>query len=139
MSSQHTQQDVNSVEKFPVFEKVLLAIGFYGVIILGIFGILRESVAWGLTYIGFLIFGFLVLFGYCICRHCPYPYIYSECLFPPFGQLIKRMYKFHPEPLTVIEKIGVFIITAGMVIIPQYWLLKNHISPVRCFLNKLLQ
>ncbi len=91
-------------ERFSLFEKIPLGIGFYGFIITGLYGIYIENSVLGLIYIGFLIFGFLVLFGYGLCAHCPHPYMHSDCLFPPFGQLFKKMYKFRPAPLTTLDK-----------------------------------
>ena len=119
-------EDVNLTDKFPLVGKIVTGIAFYGVIIIGLYVIFQESIAWGLGYTAFLIFGFVVLFGYGVCAHCPYPYKYSDCFFPPFGQLVAKMYKFRPEPFNVIDKIGFFIIMGGMVVIPQYWLFKNY-------------
>ena len=126
MFSQHDQHSINVTGKFSLFEKIFMGIGFYAITIIGVFGIYMESVIWSLIYIGFLVLGFLVLLGYGLCSHCPHPYKYSDCLFPPLGQLFKKMYKYRPEPLTVIDKIAFFIIMGGIVVIPQYWLFKNY-------------
>ncbi|KPJ56202.1 MAG: hypothetical protein AMJ42_05610 [Deltaproteobacteria bacterium DG_8] len=127
MSTQNTQQNVTAAMKFSLTEKVLMGIGYYGLVITGAYGIYLQSIIWGLFYTGFLIFGFFVFLGYCVCSYCPYIYPeYSDCLFPPFGALIKKLYKFRSGPISIVDKIGFLIMMIGVVVIPQYWLLKNY-------------
>ncbi|MDY6972202.1 MAG: hypothetical protein SV775_07715 [Thermodesulfobacteriota bacterium] len=126
MVVENTQANGRLTNKFSFFDKLFMGIGFYAVTAIGVYGIYRESVIYGLLYVGFLVFGFLVLFGYGLCAHCPHPYKHSDCLFPPFGQLFTKMYKFRPEPATIIDKTAFFVIMGGIVVIPQYWLFKDY-------------
>jgi hypothetical protein len=125
MLSQHDQTKIHVTGNFSLFDKIFMGAGFYAVTGIGMMGIYLESITWGIIYTGFLVLGFLVLLGYGLCSHCPYPYKHSDCLFPPFGQLFKKMYKYRPGPLTVIDKLAFFAIMGGIVVIPQYWLFKN--------------
>ncbi len=120
-------KDLDSAVKFSLLDKLVMSIGFHGVVLIGLYAVYRESAVWGLIYLGFLIFGFLILFGYCLCAHCPHPYHHSDCLFPPFGKLYTKIFRFRPEPLSFSDKIGFYIIMIGLVIIPQYWLCKNYL------------
>ena len=120
-------QDNKLFEKFSLKDKILMGAGFYGVMIIAIYAIYLQSLTWALIYIGVVIFGIVVLFGYCLCSHCPYPHHHSDCLFPPFGQLFHKIYGFKAQPLTIIDKIGVWVIMVGITIImPQYWLFKDY-------------
>jgi hypothetical protein len=126
MSMDEFQKTVTLAKKFSLAEKILMGIGFYGFVIIGGYGIYAESILWGLIYTGFLVFGFIVLIGYCVCAYCPYIYPdYSDCLFVPFGSLFRKLYKFRQGPMTALDKIGLFIMMSGAVIIPQFWLFKD--------------
>ncbi len=126
MVAQDSQQYVNLIERFSLLEKILMRIGFYGFIIIGAYGIYSVSITGGLIYTCFAIFGFIFVVLYCLCAHCPYPYKYSTCLFLPSG-LVKKLYKFRSERMSISDKIGWIIMMAGLVMIPQYWLLENHV------------
>ncbi len=127
MSNKRCKKKVNSSEGFSLKEKFLMSLGFYGAIIIGVYGIYLESILWVAIYLGFLIFGVFVLFGYSLCAHCPYVYEYSDCLFPPLGQLVGKIYKFRPQPMNTLDKIGPVLMIVGVIAIPQYWLFQNLI------------
>jgi len=127
MLPHHSDQNVNLAKKFSLAEKILLGIGYYGLVITGAYGIYVQSITWGLLYTGFVTLGLFVFLGYCVCAYCPYIYPeYSDCLFLPFGTLVRKLYKFRPGPISIVDKVGFLIIMAGVVVIPQYWLLKNY-------------
>ena len=127
MSSQNSQQNVTEAMKFSLTEKVLLGIGYYGLFIIGAYSIYIQSIIWGLFYTCFIIFGLFVSFGYCVCAYCPYIYPeYSDCLFPPLGMLVRKVYKFRSGRISIVDKIIFLIMMVGTVIIPQYWLLRNY-------------
>jgi hypothetical protein len=126
MVSQHPRRNVSLADRFSLVEKILMRIGFSGVLIIGACGIYLENITLGIIYTAFIIFGQSVLLSYCLCSHCPYPNKYSDCLFVP-ARLIKKSYKFRSGPMSILEKIGFIIMIVGVVVIPQYWLLKNYV------------
>ena len=127
MSKKRCQKKVNLAEKFPIRDSILMSVGFYGAVVIGIYGTYLESVLWAAIYVGFVIFGALVLFGYSLCAHCPYTYEHANCLFPPLGQIIRRIFKFRPQPMNTLDKIGPVLMMVGVIGIPQYWLFQNLI------------
>jgi len=40
---------------------------------------------------------------------------------------LKKLYTFRSERMSILDKIGWIIMMAGLVMIPQYWLLENHV------------
>jgi hypothetical protein len=111
-------------DKFTPPERFFMVIGFYGFIIVGAAGIYSVSILWGLIYTAFAVFGLLGVVLSCLCSHCPYPYEYNTCLFLPVG-LVKKLRKYNPDPLKKHEKLGFAAVMAGLVVIPQYWLVQN--------------
>ena len=128
MASPLPQKCFNSSKTFSRYEKILMGGGFYASVITGAYAIYVQSVTWGTAYIMFLIFGSFVSLGYCVCAYCPYIFPdYSDCLFPPFGTVVRKLYKFRPGPIRVMDKIGFLTMMVGVITIPQYWLLKRPI------------
>ncbi|MBN2467561.1 MAG: hypothetical protein JXD19_05365 [Deltaproteobacteria bacterium] len=112
---------------FSLVEKILMGVGIYGSVIVGAHGISLESIPWALVYLGFVLLGMLFLFGYGICSHCPYIFEeYSDCLFPPWGRIYRKIFKYRPEPLTMLDKIAFLTIMIGIPLFPQFWLFENH-------------
>ena len=127
MPNQNSQQNTAVRMKFSLAEKILMGLGYYATVITGIYGTYLESITWGVAYTVFVIFGFSVLLGYCVCSYCPYIFPeYSDCLFPPFGRVVRKLYKFQPGPISSMDKTGFLIMMVGVVLIPQYCLLKNY-------------
>lgn len=127
MLAQRCQQDSGLPLKFSFHKRILMSITLFGTMAIGLYGTFVESVTWGMIYTLFLIFGTLVLFGYCLCSHCPYAYKYSDCLFKPFERIVLKIYKYRPEPMGVLDKFGFMTMIVGMVLIPQYCLFRNYI------------
>ena len=127
MATQNCQQNVNIAKGFSLSEKILMGLGIYGSVVIGTYGISLQSITWGLLYLGFVLFGMLVLFGYGLCSHCPYIHEeYIDCLFPPWGKIYKKLYNYRSEKLTLLDKIIFLTTMIGIPLIPQYWLLKNY-------------
>ena len=124
MINDQNRQQLDLIEKFSLSEKLYIRIAFYGVVIIGAYGIYSESRIWGFLYIGFLLLGTLFLL-FSLCSHCPYPHKYSECLIiPPL--IMKKMSEFHPGPVSNIKKVGSIAVLGGIIIIPQFWLVENY-------------
>ena len=125
MSGQNYNQDIKSIDKFSLFEKIFMRIGFYGFIITGAYGIFSVNTLWAFIYIGFVLLGFAIGLLYSLCSHCPYPYKFSDCLFLPFG-LVKKICHFRSASMNKLEKTSFIVVMIGLVAIPQYWLFKNY-------------
>ena len=129
MKSVSCSKNIKLIDKFSVTEKILSRTGFYGFIIIGIYGMYSQSVPWGILYTVFTVLGLIFGFPYFFCSHCPYPYKYSDCLFTPVWMITKQ-HEFRPGRLTRLDKIGSGVIGAGLILIPQYWLFKNYAALV---------
>ena len=127
MTSHNCKQDCasgeGSIGGFPLADKVLLRIAFYGFVVVGAYALFLESFLWGIVYTGFALL-WLGLVGYFLCAHCPHPFQYSDCLFLPW-RVITKIYTFRPEPVSTLDTVGIVIMTVGLVGIPQYWLLQS--------------
>jgi len=125
MADRECQRCPELHDSFSRVEKLLLPTPWYIFVFIGFFAIFRESIVWGIVY--FLFCNLAYFFGilYTLCAHCPYPYKFSDCLFFPH-ELIKRLYKHRPTPLTTLDRIGLSVSLFGMVLFPQYWLLNDY-------------
>ena len=111
---------------FSMGEKIFMGIGIYCSVLIGAYGISLESVSWSILYLVFVLLGMVVLFGYGLCSHCPYIFEeYSDCLFPPWGRIYRKLYKYRGAKLTATDKGFFFGVMLGIPLIPQYWLVHN--------------
>ena len=120
----HCNQDCKLIDKFSLIQKVFMRLGLYGALIIGAYSIYVQSFMWGIIYTIFIILGIFPFLA-CFCSHRPYPYEYSDCLFSPH-EVVKSIFKYRPGPMNIIEKVVIILITAGLILIPQYWLFKNY-------------
>lgn len=119
-----SRNDPKLIERFSLLEKTLMRLGFYGLMVIGAYGIFIESTLWGFIYVAFVMIGLNLGLLYFLCRRCPYPYKHSDCLFVPFW-VVKKQHTFCSAPMGLGDKIGFLSIMAGFVVIPQYWLFQN--------------
>jgi len=124
MSTPETKRNINLIENFSIIEKFIYRAGFCGVLIIALYGIYLESITWGLIYMIYLFLVLVVMLA-CFCAYCPYPYIYSDCLLLPYV-LIKKLFKPRPGPIRTFEKSILIVTMLGIIVIPQYWLIKNY-------------
>lgn len=126
MEEKQCRREPDVSKGFTRTEKILMGIGFYGFVSIGVFGVFLESTIGGLVYVGFALVGILFLFGYGLCTHCPYIFEdYTDCLFPPWGTVYRTLYRFRGLTLSSLDKVLFLSMMIGIVVIPQYWLLKN--------------
>jgi len=114
------------IDRFSLLEKILMRIALFGFVIIGASAIFSASIVWGIIYLAFVTFGGFIVASYLFCPHCPYPFTYQTCQFFPAG-IIKVLGRYRPEPMNKIEKAGAFSWLAGLIFIPQFWLLHNYI------------
>jgi len=119
-----SKNDPRLIETFSLAEKILMRLGFYGLMVIGAYGIFLEDILWGFIYSVFVVLGLNFGLSHFLCRHCPYPYHHSDCLFVPF-RVIKRQHAPSSAPMGLRDKIGFLAVMAGFILIPQYWLWRN--------------
>jgi hypothetical protein len=123
MPFHNCSQTSHLIDKFSVFEKALIRVGVFGFFLIGLYAVFTHSLVWGFVYTGMSIVGaFLVLFA--LCSRCPYPYQRSDCLFLPAG-IIKKIYNHRPGPLNRLDTFVLVFVSAVLVLVPQFWLLKT--------------
>jgi len=126
MVSQNCQKEAKIAERFTVKEKIVFSTLIYGFVLTAAYGIGLQSLPWAFGYLGFVFFALLVLAGYGMCSHCPYPYgEQPDCLAPPWGRIYRSIYKYRPGKFTLVDKILVFTYAIGTPLFPQFWLFKN--------------
>lgn len=125
MYTKDCNQSRKLIEKFTPLQKFFMRLGLYCALIVGAYAIYIQSIIWGIIYTVFILLGIFPFLS-CFCSHCPYPYENSDCLFLPY-KFIYTIYKFRPGPLNIMEKGTILLITAGLILIPQYWLFKDYI------------
>ena len=110
MSANNCQKSEKIAQGFSNKEKILMNTGIYGTIIAGACGISLQSVPWALIYLGFVLFSMAVLIGYANCSHCPYIWEeYTDCLFPPWGKIYRKMFKYRPGKFAPLDYVFFFI------------------------------
>jgi len=126
MSVSQSCKNAKILQGFSLKEKVLMGSAIYGSILVAAFGISLQSILWALAYLGFVLFSMAVLIGYANCTHCPYIWEeYTDCLFPPWGKLYRKMFKYRPGKFTPLDYVLFFTFFLGIPLFPQYWLFKN--------------
>jgi hypothetical protein len=84
-----------------VFSALIITSG--GTILTGLF----TSIWWmTLTYLAFLVFFFLIIEPRFTCSHCPYYAEKTKILNCTANIISPKLWKYHPEPMNVYEKIG---------------------------------
>lgn len=111
---------------FTLAEKTLARIGFYGLISVGAYAIYSRNPVWCILYLCFALVGNLFVVYSFLCAYCPYPFKYSDCLFFPY-QAVSNVVSEREGQITPRKRLGFVLVMAGLVLIPQYWLLSSHI------------
>ncbi len=107
---------------FGIVEKVLMRTGFYGFILIGAWAIARQSAAWAAVYLAGSVIGLVLVVYVFLCRYCPYPFRYRDCLFFPYQWLTSavrpsagRMGRGH--------QFGFSAVMAMLLLFPHPWLI----------------
>ena len=109
---------------FGRLEKVLMRIGFYGFVLIGAAGIFLQRPVFGMVYVAGAVAGLLwVVYGL-LCRYCPYPYHYSDCLFFPYRWLAAL--KAPPAGrMGWLHQCGFTLVMLALLLVPQPWLMDD--------------
>jgi len=105
------------------------------IIIIGIINILRENILdfhfiyiFLLIFVNNIVFYFLIIKQYIMCRHCPY-YNISTTLIQCLNNIIglKLFFKYTPKKISMIEKIIFIIMESIFILLPlPLFLLSNQ-------------
>ena len=112
------------IDHFSLKARLFMMTGCFGFMAIGIYGIYKQDPLWAWLYAAYGIIGFLLVVLPCLCTHCPYPYKLSTCLFMPPG-LLKKFYPYQGPEMSLGGKIATFTIMAGMIVIPNFWLIND--------------
>lgn len=112
----------NLIDRFSIRERIVLRLGWYGFMAVGTYGIFKQSPGWAAVYLLYSVLSFALVVLPGLCAHCPYPSRYGTCLFLP-PKLVNRFYPYKGPHMRTVSKITVPIAMAGMVILPNIWLI----------------
>jgi hypothetical protein len=112
------------IDRFSLMERILLRIGWYGFLLVGTYAIYKQDPLWALIYAVYAILGFALLVLPSLCTHCPYPYEFSTCLFLP-PALLRKFYPYRGPRMSPTGKVVSVFTMAGMVILPNLWLIHD--------------
>jgi hypothetical protein len=118
---EHTSTDQSMIDRFTLKERLLCRAGWYGCLIVGTCGIYLQAPIWAVIYLGFSLVAFAAVILPGLCAHCPYPSRHSTCLFLP-PTLLNRFYPYQGPHMRPSAKIWIAAAMAGIVIMPQLWL-----------------
>lgn len=115
----------NLIDTFSLKERLIMRTAWFGFTAVGLWGIHRQDPLWALLYLVYVLAGFALVVLPALCAHCPYPSQYSTCLFLPPG-LVQRFYPYGGPRMSLLGKVAVFIVMAGMLAFPQFWLVHDR-------------
>ena len=124
MTSSKNNASCTLIDRFTLMECIVMRIGWYGFMAVGTYGIYKQAPAWAVVYVVYALLGFALAVLPGLCAHCPYPSKYNTCLFLPPG-LVNRFYPYKGPQMSSIGKLAVFSVMAGMVIMPNFWLVSD--------------
>lgn len=109
---------------FTWYEKLLTRGLLAGMIGVGAVGVWVASPGAAIGYLAFAaVGGLLVVYGL-LCVYCPYPYQHADCLFFPYP-LVSRVAPQRAGAIGPVRKLLLVAVSAGLVLVPQYWLWGN--------------
>jgi hypothetical protein len=115
---------VSLIDRFSLKERMIMQVGWYGFMTIGTFGIYRQSPVWAVIYVIYSLLAFAQVILPGLCAHCPYPSMHATCLFLP-PSLLSRFYPYKGPRMRTMEKISVGTAMAGLVLMPNIWLVRD--------------
>jgi hypothetical protein len=112
------------IDRFSFTQKLSMRAGWFGFMAVGTYAIAKQNPLWAWAYVAFGFFGFALVVLPSICAHCPYPTEFSTCLFLPPG-VMRRFYPYRGPKISLVGKMASFLALAGMLIIPQFFLVHD--------------
>jgi hypothetical protein len=112
------------IDRFSMSERIVMRLGWYGFMAVGTCGVFKQSPGWAAVYLLYSVLSFALVVLPGLCAHCPYPSRYGTCLFLP-PKLVNRFYPYKGPHMNPLSKIAVPIAMAGIVLLPNLWLVSD--------------
>jgi hypothetical protein len=112
------------IDRFSLKEKLFLRTTWFGFLAVGTHAIYKQDPLWAWIYVVYTILGFALLVLPGMCAHCPYPYQFSTCLFIP-PSLLRKFYTYRGPRMSPTDKAVALSAMAGMVLLPNFWLIHD--------------
>ncbi len=120
-----TTECTRLADGFSPTQKVLLRLLFAALLAVGIYAGFLQGAGWGWFYVGFVVVSQVVLLRV-LCGHCPYPHQYDDCLLLPVS-LLRRLAPYRGPEISPAGKLAIGLALAGVVVVPQYWLVQRPV------------
>lgn len=117
-------QDCKLIDRFSMRERIIMQSAWYGFLAVGTYGIFKAAPLWAAIYAAYVALSFAAIILPSLCAHCPFPSEHATCLFMPPG-LLNRFYPYKGPRMSTAGKIATVIFMAGLVIIPNIWLIRD--------------
>ena len=124
MTNATPQQGPALKDDFTWYDKLLARGGVGGMVAIAAAGMWMQSPGAAIAYLAFAAIAALLVVYDLLCVYCPYPYQYADCLFFPHA-LVSRAVRQRTGAIGPARKLLMAAVSAGLVIIPQYWLWAN--------------
>ena len=112
------------IDRFSLKERIVMRIGWSGFMSVGAWTIYKQNPFWTWAYVAYGLLGFALVVLPSMCARCPYPYKRSTCLFVP-PAILRKFYPYQGPNMTTAGKTAAFATMAGMVILPNFWLVND--------------
>jgi uncharacterized membrane protein len=112
------------INRFSLSGRIVMRTLWTAFTVIGTYGIYVQSPLWAAIYIVLVLLGFILVVLPSLCTHCPYPSKHNTCLFMPPG-LVTHFYPYKGPDMSTAGKICSLFAIAGMVIMPNIWLVST--------------
>jgi hypothetical protein len=116
--------DGHLIDRFSLKERLLSRGAWYGFMAVGTWGIFIQAPLWAVIYLLYSLAAFTLVILPGLCAHCPYPSEYSTCLFLP-PAVVNRFFPYKGPQMHPVNKVLAFVAMAGIVMMPQFWLITD--------------
>jgi len=119
-----TDSGCSLINRFSLKERIVMRTAWAAFTAIGAYGIYVQSPLWAAIYLMLTALGFILVVLPALCAHCPFPSRHNTCLFIPPG-FVKRFYPYKGPDMRAGEKCVTLAAMAGMVAMPNVWLVNR--------------
>ena len=113
------------VYRFTLGDKLLGQLVLNAGILIGAYGMWLSGPWPALAYLAYAYGGLVLITRYTVCPRCPHLLEADSCLFMPVGFVRRVISDSRTGPLRPGEKVILYTVFGGIVLIPIYWLLPH--------------